>query len=94
MEKPKLEPGSVKRSVTQELEFTLGHDFERFSTGTLQMSICAVKFKSGEVSGEACVDVGGTKIEISMGERAWRISIESLIDAALKIDADYLKERS
>lgn len=90
-EKPKLEKNSVVKTIDVKLDISLGADFERYSSGSMLMTMSKATFKGDGVEGTLCVDMGGTIVEVSLGSRRWRIKLADLIPAVMEADSQYLK---
>lgn len=90
-EKPKLERNACQHIVDLKLPISLGADFERYSSGSMLMTMSKATFKGDGVEGTMCVDMGGTVVEVSLGSRRWRIKLADLIPAVMEADLRYLE---
>ena len=92
VEKPKL-PEIVKQDSVP-LDFKLASDFDRFSNGSILMTITEASFKHPDTGEQEHIRVsmGGNELEVTSGSRRWRVSFNEIVLAALRVDAAFVKE--
>src|SRR5690348_7322268 len=89
--RPPLVRDSVKRTVNTEIEATLLKDFKRYSSGLISMTATSATFTHPETKehGNVGVDLGGTKIEVTIGDRGWQVDIGAIVSAVMDLDKEY-----
>ena len=83
VEKPKLPEITFTTEAGIEARLT-GH-FAKYSSGSILMSATECVFKTGDTTGTARVDIGGTAIEVAIGtgddRRSWVVGIKDINEA-------------
>lgn len=69
----------VAKTITLPVKVKLLHDFDRYSNGSMMMTITDVQVKKDDkVMGNIRVDASGASIGCSIGRRMWSISVDQL----------------
>jgi hypothetical protein len=92
--KPKMPEEGIIKEVVVCVPVRLTSDFNRYSNGTILMSITRATFTLPDGrTGSIHVSVGGDSAEIEFGgKRSWNVKLNPLVDAALEAEKIYLAE--
>lgn len=93
--KPLFPKEGIKLAGCQHTEFELLHDWERYSNGHMLMTLQCGTITDSH-TGEKLAEVGVTpalEVAVWVGQRLWVIDPKELVQQALAIDAEYLKQQ-
>jgi len=92
--KPKMPKGTITDKVDG-LPVQLALDLERFSSGSLIMSVTQVGInEDGKQIGSVSCCVSGGSFRIHIGEREWAVSALDLFNTVRQADDRYLAAKS
>lgn len=91
--KPKMPETPITEIVHVLVTPQLAADRDRYSSSTILLSMSKAAFKAPDGSeGVIYVGVGGNVVDVTLGERTWRINLAALAEAAWIADQAYLKK--